>query len=343
MKLRVAIAGCHRMLQPRLAGHNFASAFAGLPETEIVAVYDRGAETRADFVRCWGEMPAYDDYGRMLREVQPDLLCIATRQTLHAAQIEQAAAAGVRGILCDKPLATTLHEADRILSACQENGIALAFALDRRWHESYRHLRRTIGEGIVGQVTSVLAFGCPNLINHGCHWYDTALMLLGDPEPLWVSGWVDDLLNEPADSRRRLDPPGRAQVGLSNGATLSVTADGGPRPAFEVIGEEGRLLIWQDAELCYLWRERGGNAGAELDPLAMPSNPTPWPAGPAMVRDLVAAVASHATTACDVEQARRATEIGFAVHASHLRGGIRVALPLADRTLSIPSFPWGNE
>ena len=340
---RVAIAGCHRMLQPQLAGHNFAAAFAALPETEMVAVYDRGAETRADFVRCWGEMPAYDDYAALLREVQPDLLCIATRQTLHAAQIEQAATAGVRGILCDKPLATSLLESDRIVSACRERGIALTFALDRRWHEPYRQLRRLIAEGIVGRVTSVLAVGCPNLITHGCHWYDTALMLLGDPEPLWVSGWVDDLVNEPADSRRRLDPPGRGQVGLSNGAVLYVTVDGGRRPAFEVIGEAGRLLILQDAELCYLWTESDGERVPGLRALAMPPNPDPWPAGPAMVRDLVAAVASHTITACDSEQARRATEIGFAIHLSHRRGGARVMLPAVERTLSIPSFAWGNE
>ncbi len=43
----------------------------------------------------------------------------------------------------------------------------------------------------------------------------------------------------------------------------------------------------------------------EFRPLAMSPNPDPWPAGPAMVRDLVAAVASHSTTACDIEQARR--------------------------------------
>ena len=134
--LRVAVAGCHRMLQPTLAGHNFASAFAAVPDTEMVAVFDRGTETRADFVRCWGEMPVYDDFARMLQEVHPDLLCIATRQTLHAEQIEQAAAAGVRGILCDKPLATSLIESDRIIAACRERGIALTFALDRRWHAS---------------------------------------------------------------------------------------------------------------------------------------------------------------------------------------------------------------
>jgi predicted dehydrogenase len=236
-----------------------------------------------------------------------------------------------------------LFEADRIISACREHSMALCFALDRRWHDSYRYLHQVVAEGIVGRVTSVLAYGSPNLINHGCHWYDTALMLLGDPEPLWVSGWVNELVNEPADSRLRLDPPGRGQVGLSSGVVLYVTADGGPRAAFEVIGEEGRLLILQDAELCYLWTEKdeGGNAG--LRPLVMPRNPDPWPAGPAMVRDLVAAVASHSTTACDVEQARRATEIGFAIHISHMRDAARVTLPALDRTLSIPSFAWGNE
>lgn len=343
MPLRVAIAGCHRMLKPQLAGHNFAAAFAAVPETEIVAVYDRGPETRAEFVRCWGDMPAYDDYAALLREVQPDLLCIATRQTLHADQIEAAAAAGVRGILCDKPLATSLLETDRILAACRAQRVALAFALDRRWHTSYRQLRQWIADGIVGRVTSVLASGSPNLINHGCHWDDTALMLVGDPEPLWVSGWVDDLAGEPADSRRRLDPPGRGQVALSNGALIYVTADGGRRPAFEVIGDAGRLLILQDAEECYLWTEKneGGNLG--LRPLTMPANSDPWPAGPAMVRDLVAAVVAHTPTACDLEQARRATEIGFAIHLSHNQDGKRVNLPAADRMLSIPSFPWGNE
>jgi predicted dehydrogenase len=236
-----------------------------------------------------------------------------------------------------------LLEADRIMVACREHSIALTFALDRRWHDSYRYLRQLIADGVVGRVTSVLAYGSLNLINHGCHWYDTALMLVGDPEPLWVSGWVDDLVNEPADSRRRLDPPGRGQVGLSNGALLYVTVDGGRRAAFEVLGEEGRLLILQDADFCYLWSEKGDAGNAGLRPLEMPPKLDQWPAGPAMVRDLVAAVASHSTTACDIEQARRATEIGFAIHISHMRDGTRVMLPALDRTLSIPSFPWGNE
>ena len=120
--LRVAVSGCHRMLLRDLTSHNFAAAFHATPGVEIVAVFDYGAETRAEFVACWhdvwGDIPTFGDYESMLDEVKPDLLCVATRQTMHAEQIEAAIAAGVRGILCDKPLATSLSEMDRILAAC---------------------------------------------------------------------------------------------------------------------------------------------------------------------------------------------------------------------------------
>ena len=96
--MRVAISGCHRMLSKQPGSHNWAAAFAAVPQTQIVAVFDAGAQTRQDFVACWSApdraVAAYGDYGAMLREVRPDLLCVATRQTLHADQIEQAVDAG---------------------------------------------------------------------------------------------------------------------------------------------------------------------------------------------------------------------------------------------------------
>src|SRR5262245_20626981 len=96
-RYRVAIAGCHRMLARKLAGHNWAAAVAAVPRTELVAVFDKGADTRRAFQECWGPLPAFDDFAHLLAEIQPDILCVTTRQTLHAEEIEQATAAGVRG------------------------------------------------------------------------------------------------------------------------------------------------------------------------------------------------------------------------------------------------------
>ncbi|HEV2122518.1 MAG TPA: Gfo/Idh/MocA family oxidoreductase, partial [Chloroflexota bacterium] len=122
-QLRVAIAGCHRMVTRQPGSHNWAAGFSAVAETQMVAVYDADATTREAFVECWSgasgpPVVAYGDYGEMLQDIRPDIVCIATRQTQHAAQIEQAVASGVRGILCDKPLATSRAEVSRIAVAC---------------------------------------------------------------------------------------------------------------------------------------------------------------------------------------------------------------------------------
>jgi predicted dehydrogenase len=341
------------MLNRQPGSHNWAAGFAAVPETEMVAVFDAGAATREAFVACWSEggssIAAYGDYAQMLREVQPDLVCIATRQTLHAVQIEQAVEAGVQGILCDKPLATSLSEMDRILAACGADAgaggrrVPLAFGLDRRWMRRHRWARQLVAEGAVGQVTGVLAHGLQNAINHGCHWYDVALGLAGDPEVAWVSGLVDDVSAEPPDSRRRMDPSGRAQVGLANGVTMYVTPDGGPGLAFEVLGDRGRLLLLNDARDAVLWQADGTSGPLHAVTVQPPETSAGWEAGPGAVADLARAVREGDATACDAAEARRATEIGFAIHASSQDGGRRLALSEVDRTLRIPSFPWGNE
>ena len=77
--------------------------------------------------------------------------------------------------------------------------------------------------------------------------------------------------------------------------------------------------------------------------IEVPSEVEQWPAGQAMVADLVTAIAEGKRTACDIDQARRATEIGFAIHQSSIANGSRIDLPVLDRSLRIESFPWGNE
>ena len=348
--LRVAMAGCHRSVTPRPGSHNWGAALAQVAEVRVVAVYDRGAETRTEFQATWrdtwGEVAPYDDYQRMLDEVRPDIVCIATRQTHHCDQIVRGVAAGVRGILCDKPFVTTLAEADAALGACRGAGVAIAYGTEWRWSEEYRWLARRVRDGAVGTVQAILAHGLPNLVFHGCHWYDIALMLVGDPEPLWVSGRVDEVGAQEPDEGRRLDPPGHAWVGLANGAKLALLPEGGGR-AFTILGSAGRLEIVNDARQAYLWEARSGTPGENLAAapanLEVPQPTEPWPRGPALVRDLVRAVRDSTTTRCDVPQIRRATEIGFAVHESNAAGGAAVSLPVAHRSRRIDPRAWGND
>ena len=349
--LRVAVAGCHRQVTGKPGSHNWATAFAAVADTRVVAVYDRGAGARAEFratwCGTWGEIAAYDDYGRMLDEVRPDIVCIATRQTHHCRQIMQAAAAGVRGILCDKPFVTSLTEADAALDACRKAGVTVAYGTEWRWDAAYRLLAARLRDGLVGEVRTILAYGSPNLIFHGCHWYDIALLLAGDPEPLWVSGRIDPVAAGEPDEGRRLDPPGRAWVGLDSGALLALLPEGGGR-GFSVIGSGGRLEIVNDAHQAYLWEARSGPPGrdhlaATPVSLELPEPASPWPRGAVLVRDLARAVRTGGATQCDVPQIRRATEIGFAIHESHAAAGAAVTLPVSARTRRIDPRAWGND
>ena len=253
----------------------------------------------------------------------------------------------MRGILCDKPFVTTLAEADAALDACRKSGLAIAYGTEMRWDAAYRLLAQRLRDGLVGEVRAILGYGAPNLIFHGCHWYDTALLLAGDPEPLWVSGRVDAVAADEPDEGRRLDPPGRAWVGLDNGVLLTLLPEGGGR-GFSVIGSGGRLEIVNDAHQAYLWEATPGGRGADRlaaapAALEVPQPDTPWPRGATLVRDLAQAVCAGGATQGDVPHIRRATEIGFAIHESHAAGGAAVSLPVTNRTRSIDPRPWGND
>ena len=125
---------------------------------------------------------------------------------------------------------------------------------------------------------------------------------------------------------------------------MSFSPEGAPR-SFVVLGTGGRLAILNEAGEAYLWeadRESGRLASSPRE-VDLPAPAEPWPTGPACVRDLARAVRTGTKTLCDVPGARRATEIGFGIHASSAADGARVTLPVESRTIRVDSRPWGNE
>jgi predicted dehydrogenase len=348
--LKVGVAGCHRQTTRAPGSHNFSAALALNPQVEIVAAFDHGVRTRAAYVECWqnssvgSKLQSHNSLEGMLASEHPDIVVISARQTFHAEMIETAVAAGARGILVDKPLCTSLVECDRIVHACERAGVPLLYALDRRYSSRWAALREVVEGGAVGTVQSVAVSGVFNTVNHGCHYTDLAMGLMSDPEPVWVSAQlVDDPVREwvppPPAEMGSLDPASNCTVGFSNGAVAVFTPAGSL--GVDVVGDKGRLVVWGDASAATLWDTNS----QQKEDLCLPAEDTStWPAGQRMVADLVQVVCSSSgKTACDTDCARRATEIAFGAHWSSDRGGARVELPLAVRTVRVESLPWGNE
>src|SRR5687768_14545706 len=102
------------LAQPMPGSH--VAAYAVRPDTEVAAVCDLDPARLDDFRSTWGaRLPnarCYADGRAMLAEEQIDILSICTSDHQHADLVEQACAAGVRAIFCEKPIATTLEDAD---------------------------------------------------------------------------------------------------------------------------------------------------------------------------------------------------------------------------------------
>ena len=82
----------------------------------------------------------------------------------------------------------------------------------------------------------------------------------------------------------------------------------------------------------------GGNKGRSI----AAKKPFPWPTrmpgmGITIIEDLVNAIDTGQPPRCSGGDGLKALEIALALRESHRRGGTKIALPLADRTLGIQS------
>ena len=65
--------------------------------------------------------------------------------------------AGVKAILCEKPLATTMEDANRMIQACEDNDVPLSVGHTRAWDPIYHKIRDMIRGGAIGPLASIIA------------------------------------------------------------------------------------------------------------------------------------------------------------------------------------------
>ena len=116
MALRVGIAGL---------GAPSVQILRGFAEVEGVtlAAADVRAEARAEFARDHG-LPAFENVEEMARSPLVDAVWVATPSHLHCAHTLAAVASG-KHVICEKPMALSLDECDRMVAAARRAGVQL--------------------------------------------------------------------------------------------------------------------------------------------------------------------------------------------------------------------------
>ncbi len=133
-----------------LFGENHALAYSRLPGVELVAVCDTNQERAQAAAKKHGARTYYTDYEALLEDPDIAAVSIATPDFAHT-EIALAAARAGKHILCEKPLATTVEEAQAVVDAAREAGVKLMVDFHNRVNPPFVAAKESVEAGEIGQ------------------------------------------------------------------------------------------------------------------------------------------------------------------------------------------------
>lgn len=145
--LRIGIAGLGG------AGSKLLPSFAKLEGITLTAAADVRAEAREAFQRSF-DRPSYSSVADMCRSAEVDAVYVATPSHLHCEHTLAALRAG-KHVICEKPLATSLYECDRMIAAAQDASRLLIQGHSKVFDAPVRAMHQIIASGRLGAVFQV--------------------------------------------------------------------------------------------------------------------------------------------------------------------------------------------
>lgn len=254
--VRVLVAGLGNM------GRSHALAYHTNPGFEIVGLVNRSRVALPAELQGYEILPSFED---ALAELTPDLVSINTYSDSHAAYAIKAMEAGA-DVFVEKPLATTVEDAKRVVAAAKANGRKLVIGYILRHHPSWMRLigeARKLGgpyvfrmnlnqqsSGPTWETHKALMQTTSPIVDCGVHYLDVMLQIT-DAKPVQVRG-MGVRLSDEIDAK--MYNYGHLQVLFDDGSVGWYEAGWGPmmsETAFfvkDVISPKGCVSIVMDSD-----------------------------------------------------------------------------------------------
>jgi predicted dehydrogenase len=326
-KFRVGVIGCTGV------GTRHALGVSGLPNAELAAGCDLSQEVLDKFKETyreeWPDLALYTSYQDMLENADLDIVTVATSDHRHADMVIDAARAGARGIFCEKPLATTLAEADHMIEACAASNTILSIDHTRRFNPLWRHTKEEIvDKGVIGSVHYIIGtLSGPRamLFRNGTHLID-AICYFADSAPEWVMAELEPGYEDYAEYRGdgghdpQTEPAASGYIHFKNGVRgfypcgfkSSTVKDF----RLEIMGSEGIIFI--DKNGATIHKDSG------VEPIQAPD----WPVVdiPAGIQELVRLVAEGGQPVSPGTEALKVVEIIMGFLESQRQGNAKIPI-----------------
>jgi D-apiose dehydrogenase len=301
---RGALVGCGFFARNHM--HGWAEAEGA----EIFAVCDRDRKRAEGFAADFGVAAAYDDAERMLAEVRPDFVDVATTVESHRPLVERALRHGALTI-CQKPFAASYADGLAMVEAAEAAGRPLIVHENFRWQKALRLVRAEIAAGRIGTPAFArISFrhGYDVYANQpylaevedlaltdvGLHLFDVARFLMGDVAAVACMGQrLNPAVRGEDAFTALLRHPGGAVTSVECSFFTRVEPDPFPETFVRVEGLVGTVELGAGGRI----RVSGGGATREID--GDPPVPA-WGARPwHLVQDSVAAFERHVVEVLD--------------------------------------------
>ena len=195
VKLGWGIAGCGWVARDYVGPAIQASA-----NGHLLGCYDPDPRSRQLANERFGAS-CTDDMAAFLATPGLQAVYVAAPNDAHRGLVEAIAKAGIP-VLCEKPMATTMEDAEAMVAACAGAGVRYGTAFDQRFHAAHRALAALVAEGRLGTVTTIrIVYACwlpanwagdnwridrkraggGALMDLAPHGLDLSAMLLGEP------------------------------------------------------------------------------------------------------------------------------------------------------------------
>ena len=132
-------------------GRMHAGAIARLPELALTAVMCSSGESARAAAADLPGVTIYRSLDALLRDPAVDLVDIVVPNHLHAGMAVAALDAG-KHVLLEKPMATTMADAERVVAAVERSGAYLGVDLELHVSKQWGHVRELIAQGAIGRV-----------------------------------------------------------------------------------------------------------------------------------------------------------------------------------------------
>lgn len=144
---KVGIIGCGKIAQTR-----HIPEYIDNPYAEIAGYYDFNLQRAEELAKQFGGK-AYESVEQLLEDKDIDAVSICTSNDTHASITIQALEAG-KHVLCEKPMATTLEDCERMVQAAEKNNRYLMIGMNQRLAKAHRKAKEIIESGAIGRVVS---------------------------------------------------------------------------------------------------------------------------------------------------------------------------------------------